>query len=132
LWWGLPPVPPARVYIERVMDALQRAIPTPEVEIGPYRALRRQVFGQRLPLAQSTARRKIPFKISRTSVVRLRPTCLAGGIMGSTIAHHDEGGRGSEKIPLRSSCSCAVSHTNAPLGRASRRWPGKRAFDAAN
>jgi hypothetical protein len=35
------------------MDALQRAIPTPEVEIGPYRALRRQVFGHRLPLATS-------------------------------------------------------------------------------
>jgi len=53
----------------------------------------------------------MPFKISRTSIVRLRPPCLAGGIMGSTIAHHDEGGRGSEKIPLRSSCSRAVSHT---------------------
>src|SRR6516164_11486288 len=53
----------------------------------------------------------MPFKISRTSIVRLRPPCLAGGIMGSTIAHHDEGGRGSEKIPLRSSCSRTVSHT---------------------
>src|SRR5262249_24322162 len=29
-------------YIERVMDVLQRAIPAPEVEISPYRALRRQ------------------------------------------------------------------------------------------
>src|SRR5437667_3423728 len=33
------------------MDALQRAIPGPQVEIGPHCALRRQVFGQRLPLA---------------------------------------------------------------------------------
>src|SRR5262249_48662853 len=33
------------------MNALQRAIPGPQVEIGPYRALRRQVLGQRLPLA---------------------------------------------------------------------------------
>src|SRR6266568_172151 len=38
-------------HIERVMDALQRAIPGPQVEIGPHCALRRQVFGQRLPLA---------------------------------------------------------------------------------
>ena len=38
-------------HIERVMDALQRAIPGPQVEIGPYCALRRKVFGQRLPLA---------------------------------------------------------------------------------
>src|SRR5262245_20222880 len=29
----------------------------------------------------------MPFKISRTSIVRLRPPCLAGGIMGSTITH---------------------------------------------
>ncbi len=33
------------------MDALQRAIPGPQVEIGPHCALRGQVFGQRLPLA---------------------------------------------------------------------------------
>src|SRR5262249_38734358 len=38
-------------HIKRVMNALQRAIPSPQVEIGPYRALRRQVLGQRLPLA---------------------------------------------------------------------------------
>src|SRR5262249_36989167 len=38
-------------HIKRVMNALQRAIPGPQVEIGPYRALRRQVLGQRLPLA---------------------------------------------------------------------------------
>ncbi len=41
----------AYCHIERVMDALQRAIPGPQVEIGPHRALRRQVFGQCLPLA---------------------------------------------------------------------------------
>ena len=29
----------------------------------------------------------MPFKISRTSIVRLRPPCLAGGIIGSIIAH---------------------------------------------
>src|SRR6266566_9279480 len=38
-------------HIKRVMNALQCAIPSPQVEIGPYRALRRQVLGQRLPLA---------------------------------------------------------------------------------
>ena len=38
-------------HIERVMDALQRAIPGPQVKIGPHCALRWQVFWQRLPLA---------------------------------------------------------------------------------
>ena len=56
---------------------LQGAILAPKVEIGPYRAFRRQ----RLPL---TARhsRKYRFKISRTSIERLRR-----GLMGSIITH---------------------------------------------
>src|SRR5262245_56851086 len=42
--------PPARGP-PRVMDALQRAIPAAQIEIGPDRALRRNVLGQSLPLA---------------------------------------------------------------------------------
>ena len=38
-------------HVQRVMDALQGAVPVPELEIVVHRALRRQVFGQRLPLA---------------------------------------------------------------------------------
>ncbi len=41
----------ARLDIERVMDALQRSVPVPQVEIVVNRALRRQILGQRLPLA---------------------------------------------------------------------------------
>ena len=41
---------PAR-HIERVMDAIQRAVPTPQIEIVEQRALRRQVFRDCPPLA---------------------------------------------------------------------------------
>jgi hypothetical protein len=34
-----------------MMDAIQRAVPTPQVEIVEQRAPRRQVFGDRPPLA---------------------------------------------------------------------------------
>src|SRR3954465_3171352 len=38
-------------HVQRVMDALQGAVPVPELEIVVHRALRRQILGQRLPLA---------------------------------------------------------------------------------
>ena len=41
----------ARRDVERVVDALQRAVPVPQHEVVMRRALRRQVLRQRLPLA---------------------------------------------------------------------------------
>jgi len=41
----------AHCNVKRVVDAFHSAIPVPELEIVVHRALRRQVFGQRLPLA---------------------------------------------------------------------------------
>src|SRR5215204_3004050 len=39
------------VHIERVVDASQRAVPIPQVQVLPDRAARRQVLRKRLPLA---------------------------------------------------------------------------------
>lgn len=48
---GFPPFLLAHRHIERMMDALQRAVPVPQVEIVVDRALGRKVLGQPLPLA---------------------------------------------------------------------------------
>ena len=45
------PVALAGLDIERMVDALQRAVPIPQLEIMVHRAFRRQILGQRLPLA---------------------------------------------------------------------------------
>ena len=37
--------------VKRMVDALQRAVPIPQLEIMVHRAFRRQILGQRLPLA---------------------------------------------------------------------------------
>ena len=37
--------------VKRIVDALQRAVPIPQLEIMVHRAFRRQILGQRLPLA---------------------------------------------------------------------------------
>src|SRR3981081_2521948 len=39
------------LYIERVMDAIERAVPSPQVKIVVHRAARRQVLRDRSPLA---------------------------------------------------------------------------------
>src|SRR5580693_5095359 len=41
----------AHRHIKRIVAALQRAVPIPQLEIMVHRALRRQILGQRLPLA---------------------------------------------------------------------------------
>src|SRR6266404_4363125 len=39
------------LYIERVMDAIERAVPSPQVKITVHRAARRQILRDRSPLA---------------------------------------------------------------------------------
>src|SRR6516162_2519129 len=73
-------------HIKHVMDAIQRAVVAPQVEIVEKCAARRQIFRDRTPLA-SRAQNMIPFITSRTSTWRLLPPRLAGGINGSTCAH---------------------------------------------
>ena len=43
----------AHCNVKRMVDALQRAVPIPQLEIMVHRAFRRQIPGQRLPLAAS-------------------------------------------------------------------------------
>src|SRR5258708_17418275 len=74
-------------HIKRVMDAIQRAVVAPQVEIVEKCAARRQVFRDRTPLASRAQVYMIPFITSRTSTWRLLPPRLAGGINGSTYAH---------------------------------------------
>src|SRR5207244_10802988 len=61
--------------IERVMDALQRAIPIPQHEVGMRRALRRQILRQRLPLA--AGREHIEDRVENFADVHLAPTPTA-------------------------------------------------------
>ena len=60
--------------IERVMDALQRAVPIPQHEIRMRGALRRQILRQRLPL-----RAHIEDRVQNFADVHLAPTPTAFG-----------------------------------------------------
>jgi hypothetical protein len=62
----------AGLEIERVMDALQRAVPIPQHEVGMRGAFRWQILRQRLPL---TARREhIEDRVQNFADVHLSPT----------------------------------------------------------
>src|SRR6202011_5742466 len=58
--------------IERVMDALQRAVPIPQHEVGMRGAFRRQILRQRLPLA--ARREHIEDRVQNLADVHLAPT----------------------------------------------------------
>jgi len=77
----------ATLHVERVMNAIQRAVPVPKVEITKQRALRRQVFGNITPLASRAQHIHEAVHDFRGSTERLRPPRLAGGIKGSTCDH---------------------------------------------
>src|SRR2546423_5792178 len=57
------------------MDALQRAVPIPQHEVGIRRALRRQILRQRLPLA--ARREHIENRVENFADVHLAPTPTA-------------------------------------------------------
>src|SRR5260370_24010269 len=67
----------ARLDIEGVREALQRAIPLPQHEVGMRRALRRQVLRQGLPLA--TRRKHVADGVQNLSHVHLAPAAAALG-----------------------------------------------------
>jgi hypothetical protein len=69
-----------------MMDEIERAIPTPHIEIIQGRA-RRQVFRDGPPLTTGGQNNMRPFTISRMITVRLSPPRLPGGISGSTSFH---------------------------------------------
>src|SRR5215475_3891916 len=63
--------------IERVMDALQRAVPIPQHEIRMRGALRRQILRQRLPLA--ARREHIEDRVQNFADIHFAPTPTAFG-----------------------------------------------------
>ena len=63
--------------IERVMEALQRAIPVPQHEVAMRRALGRQVLRQRLPLA--TGRKHVEDGVQNLADIHLAPAAAALG-----------------------------------------------------
>jgi len=69
------------------VDALQRAVPIPQHEVGMGRALGRQVLGQRLPLAARGEH--IENRVENLPHVdrSLTTAALGGGIIGAIRAH---------------------------------------------
>lgn len=63
--------------IERVMEALQRAIPVPQHEVAMRRALGRQVLRQRLPLA--TGRKHVEDGVQNLADIHLAPAAATLG-----------------------------------------------------
>src|SRR4051812_5545241 len=69
------------------MNAIERAVPAPELEVVVHRRARRQVLGDSPPLAACAEDVISPFTTSRTFTVRLLPPRLPGRMSGSTWLH---------------------------------------------
>jgi hypothetical protein len=76
-WTRLAPFVLARRDIERVVNALQRAVPVPEHEIMVRGALRRQILGQSLPLA--SRRKNVENGVQDLADVHLASSAAAPG-----------------------------------------------------
>src|SRR5207244_13484029 len=74
---GLSPFRLAGLETEFVMDALQRAVPIPQHEVGMRAAFRRQILRQRVPLAPR--REYIEDRVQNLANVHLAPTTTAFG-----------------------------------------------------
>jgi hypothetical protein len=77
---GLSPNLLATPHIKRMMDSLQRAVVSPQVEIIVERALRRQVLGHIAPLASRAQHVHDPIH-NFAHIDRLWPPCLAGSAL---------------------------------------------------
>ena len=76
-WARFPALALARGDIERMVDALQGAVPIPQHEVRMRCALRRQVLRQRLPLA--TRREHIEDCVENLANIHLAPTAATLG-----------------------------------------------------
>src|SRR3954466_11494272 len=74
-------------HIERVVNAPERAVVVPSVEVVVQGAARRQVLGDRGPWQPVLRMYMRPLATSRRLTVRLLPPRLAAGINGATRAH---------------------------------------------
>ena len=64
-------------HVKRMVDALQRAVPIPQHEVGMRRALWRQILRQRLPLAPR--REHVEDRVQNLANVHLAPPAAALG-----------------------------------------------------
>src|SRR3984893_3225638 len=82
------------LHIERVMNAIQRAIPVPKVEITKQRAFRRQVFGNITPspLMNSALRTERAKLLDEGLAGLITPTCNdhAGALRGEDVRKEDD------------------------------------------
>src|SRR5262249_5015444 len=74
-------------HLKHVMDAIQRAVIAPQVEIVEKCAARRQIFRDRTPLASRAQNIHDPVHHFAHLDMALVDAALGGGINGSTCAH---------------------------------------------
>jgi hypothetical protein len=115
-WAGFTALALARSDVERVVDALQRSVPIPQHEVRMRRALRRQVLGQRLPLA--TRREHVEDCVENLANIHLAPTAAALGWRDHRLNQRPFGIRQvtriSQTTPLSSAAMFRFPHLGTP------------------
>ena len=112
-WARLAPFPVAYRHIERVVDALERAVPVPQHEVVMCRRLRRQVLGQRRPLAARPKNIEDPVE-HLADVHVARPTAApAGSLARSAPTPHpsDRSGNASRAVRRLAGVQASTSRT---------------------
>ena len=112
-WARLAPFPVAYRHIERVVDALERAVPVPQHEVVMCRRLRRQVLGQRRPLAARPKNIEDPVE-HLADVHVARPTAApAGSLARSAPTPHpsDRSGNASRAVQRLAGVQASTSRT---------------------
>ena len=118
-WAGFTALALARGDVERVVDALQRSVPIPQHEVRMRRALRRQVLGQRLPLA--TRREHVEDCVENLANIHLAPTAAALGWRDHRLNQRPFGLRQvtriSQTTPLSSAAMFRFPHLGTPQSK---------------
>ena len=118
-WAGFTALALARGDVERVVGALQRSVPIPQHEVRMRRALRRQVLGQRLPLA--TRREHVEDCVENLANIHLAPTAAALGWRDHRLNQRPFGIRQvtriSQTTPLSSAAMFRFPHLGTPQSK---------------
>jgi len=116
-WAGLSTLTLARGNIERMVDALQRAVPIPQHEVRMHCTLRRQVLRQRLPLA--TRREHVEDCVENLAHIDLAPTAAALGRRDHRLSQRPfsirQIARISQTVPLSGATMFWFPHLDTPL-----------------
>ena len=116
-WARFPALALARGDIERMVDALQGAVPIPQHEVQMSCALRRQVLRQRLPLA--TRREHIEDCVENLANIHLAPTAATLGRRDHRLDQRPFGirqiARISQTAPLSGAAIFRFPHLGTPV-----------------